>query len=80
MLAELKLTQWKKMGDHPLVTQETCNEFEYTEAKLDGAGFIDIWTIVYPGNYILEINNKFITIIGEEKAKIVFTSEQLSAK
>jgi hypothetical protein len=71
MTKEMKvvLTQWNKFGDHPLVTNETCSEFEYEESKNEGCGFINTWTIVRPGQYIVEINNLFIGVISEDKAK-----------
>ena len=69
MEMNVTLTKWEKFGDHPLVTDETSCEFEYEESKYEGCGFIDIWTIVRPGSYILEINGEFIAVIGEKKAQ-----------
>lgn len=65
---EAKITQWNKFGDHPLVKEINNHEFEYQEAKHEGAGSIN-WTIVYPGQYIVEINNEFIGVISKEKAQ-----------
>jgi len=74
MKAEITITQWNKMGDHPLVTNDTVEEFEYQEAKYNNAGFIDKWTIVYPGFYVLEVNGKFLSVIGPKKYKEIFES------
>lgn len=65
----VKLTQWNKIGDHPAVTLKCSAEFEYQEARKDGAGFIDIFTIVYPGNYVVEINGFFVGVISSSKAE-----------
>lgn len=67
----VKLTQWNKFGDHELVTQITNREFEYDEAKHEGAGVINKWDIIFPGQYIVEINEEYIGIISEKKAKII---------
>jgi len=72
MQADIKLTQWNTFGDHPLVTDKTCGEFEYQESKQEGCGFIDTWTIVRPGYYILEINGHFIQVLSPAKAREVF--------
>ncbi|MBC7473931.1 MAG: hypothetical protein H7263_06535 [Candidatus Sericytochromatia bacterium] len=66
---KVTLTQWNKIGDHPLVTLKCSAEFEYQEAKKDGAGFIESFTIVYPGQYIVEINGIYIGVISARKAK-----------
>lgn len=71
----VKLTQWNKLGDHPLVTNKHCAEFEYTEAAHQGAGFINSFTIVYPGSYIVEINGVYVGIINEAKAKEILNKE-----
>ena len=63
------LTQWNKMGDHPLVTLKCSAEFEYQEAKKEGAGFIESFTIVYPGQYIVQINGVYIGVISPQKAE-----------
>jgi len=76
MNAEIKVTQWFALGDHPLVTDETSHEFEFQEAKNEGAGFINKWTIVYPGMYILEINNQFITVLTQQRLNEIFAIEQ----
>lgn len=65
----IQLTQWNKFGDHALVQEITNKEFEYEEAKSEGAGAINHWFLVYPGQYIVEINNEFISVITEEKAQ-----------
>jgi hypothetical protein len=69
MQMQTKLTQWNKFGDHELVKEITNQEFEYQEAKEEGAGVINKWTIIYPGQYIVEINNEFIGVISKEKAE-----------
>lgn len=66
---ETKLTQWNKFGDHKLVKKITNKEFGFQEAKSKGAGVIDNWTVIYPGEYIVEVNDEFIGVISEEKAK-----------
>lgn len=66
---QTKLTQWNKFGDHELVKEITNHEFEYQEAKHEGAGAINNWTIIYPGQYIVEINHEFIGVISKEKAQ-----------
>lgn len=65
----VKLTQWNNFGDHDLVKVITNREYEYDEAKQNGAGIINNWYIIYPGQYIVEINEEFIAVIDEEKAK-----------
>lgn len=67
-----KLTQWKKLGDHPLVKEIENQEFEYQEAKYDGAVVINDYRIIYPGEYIVEINDEFVGIISEEKRNKIF--------
>lgn len=78
--AELKtkLTKWEKSGDHPLVRMEnTINEYEYTEAAAQGAGFINQWTIVYPGEYILEMNDIFTAVLPAEKIAEIYGIQYL---
>lgn len=70
-----QLIQWNKFGDYPLVTKEHCSEFEYTEAAYDGAGFINKFTIVYPGSYIVEINGVYVSVISEKKANEILKKE-----
>lgn len=64
---DIKFTQWNKFGDHPLVQQNTCREFEYEESAREGCGFINVFQIVQPGSYILEVNNVFVGVISEKK-------------
>ena len=70
---DIKLTQWNKLGDHDLVKEITTKEFEYEEAKNEGAGAINQWFIIYPGQYIVEINNEFISVISTEKAEKILS-------
>lgn len=70
---DVKLTQWNAFGDHDLVKEITNHEFEYQEAKSEGAGAINNWTIIYPGQYIVEINNVYIGTISSEKAQTILS-------
>lgn len=70
----VKLTQWNKSGDSQLVSNKTdIKEFEYVEAMSNGYGFINN-TIVYPGDYIVEINNIFTAVVSKEKGKELLNS------
>ncbi len=72
----IKFTQWNQFGDHPLVQKNTCHEFEYEESAREGCGFINVFQIVRPGNYILEINNVFVGIIPEKKYQEIINCEK----
>ena len=72
---DVKLTQWNKFGDHDLVKEITNKEFEYEEAKNEGAGAINQWFIIYPGQYIVEINGEFISVISTEKAEKIINQK-----
>lgn len=71
---KVQLTQWNKLGDHPLVKEITNKEFEYQEAKQEGAGAINDWQIVYPTQFIVEINGEYIAVINKEKAEKIKNS------
>jgi hypothetical protein len=71
-----QFTQWNKMGDHPLVKENSCFEFEYIQAVERGCGFIDTFKIVYPGNYIVEVNDVFVGVINQETYNKVNMAEQ----
>jgi hypothetical protein len=71
----VKLTQWKKIGDHPLVKENSCREFEYEEAASEGCGFINTFTIVYPGSYIVEVNDMYVGIVSEVKGRVILINE-----
>lgn len=75
-----KLTQWKKFGDHPLVKENSCHEFEYEEAASEGCGFINTFTIVNPGSYIVEINDMFIGVVSEVKGRAILINEPSEEK
>lgn len=64
---KVQFTKWNKHGDHNLVKKNKCKEFEYIEAEANGCGFINTFTIVHPGDYIVEINHVFITVISQKK-------------
>lgn len=72
MDAEITLTQWNNFGDHTLVTKQTSAEFPYQDDLAQGCGFINIWNVVRPGSYILEINGHFIKVLSEAQAREVF--------
>jgi hypothetical protein len=72
----VKMTQWNKMGDHELVKENTCREFEYTEAALEGCGVIHTFTIVHPTDYILEINSVYTGVISEATAKEILKNNK----
>ena len=69
MIMKVKLTEWNKLGDHPLVKEITNREFEYEEARQEGAGVINNWQLVYPSQFIVEINGEYIGVINKEKAE-----------
>ena len=71
----VKLTQWNKMGDHPLVSAEHCKEFEFMECAREGCGFINNFTIVHPNDYIVEINDVYVAVIGPVRAKEIMGDE-----
>jgi hypothetical protein len=73
---DVKLTQWKKHGDHPLVEENTCREFPYEDLASEGCGFINTFTTVYPGNYIVEINGIFIGVVSEVKGRAILVNEE----
>ena len=73
---DVKLTQWKKFGDHPLVKKSTVREFPYTELNNEGCGCINGFIIVRPNDYIVEINNVFISVIDEHTAKELINNKQ----
>ena len=62
-----KITQWTRMGDLTFVKENSCSRFEYKQAALEGCGFINIFTIVHPRDYIIEINDIFVGVISEDK-------------
>lgn len=70
-----KLTQWNKMGDHPLVKDNICQEFEYLEAQAIGCGFINTFIIVYPTDYIVEINNIYVGVIKQQIAELILQQQ-----
>lgn len=72
MIADVKLRRWSKMGDHPLVTEDTSAEFEYQELKAEGCGFIKTWTVVHPGDYLLEINDQYVCVLTPKQVKDIF--------
>jgi len=76
----VKLTQWKKIGDHPLVKENSCREFEYEDAATEGCGFINTFTIVTPGSYIVEINDVYIGIVSEVKGRAILINESNEVK
>lgn len=63
-----KIIPWSQMGDYPLVQENTCNDLKYTQAALQGCGFINTFTIVHPGDYIVEVNGVYVGVIGKEDA------------
>lgn len=65
---ELTLTKWLKHGDHPLVKENTVQEFTQQEMAYQGCGFVKVWIAVWPGSYILEINGEFVAVLNEETA------------
>lgn len=71
--AEVNLVQWNKFGDHPLVKKEHSSEFPYDELFNEGCGFINNFQVVHPGDFILEINGHFISVLSKEKFEEVFS-------
>lgn len=72
---KVDLTQWNKFGDHPLVKENTCKEYEYTEAAVEGAGMIDTYIIVWPTYYIVEINGVFVGVIPQARAEKILANK-----
>jgi hypothetical protein len=71
-----QFTQWNTMGDHPLVKENTCHEFEYEQAASRGCGFINTFIMVYPTNYIVEVNDVFVGVINQATYEQVKNKEQ----
>lgn len=69
------LTQWHKLGDHPLVTEITNQEFDYQESKAYGAAAINNRILVYPGQYIVEVNNIFVGVISKETGEKILSGK-----
>jgi hypothetical protein len=74
---QFQFTKWNQFGDHPLVKKNECHEFEYIEAENEGCGFINTFTIVHPGDYILEINHIFVAVISSQKYDKIKDAEVL---
>lgn len=72
---EINLVQWNKMGDHELVRENTFKEFEYEELANSGCGFIGNGQIVYPGDFLLEINGHVLSVLSPKKMSEVFNVE-----
>jgi hypothetical protein len=77
---DVKLTQWNKHGDHPLVKENSCKEFEYEDAANEGCGFINVFTVVNPGSYIVEINDIYVGVVSEIKGHAILIDEPSRAK
>lgn len=71
-----QFTQWNTMGDHPLVKENTCHEFEYEQAASRGCGFINTFTIIYPTNYLVEVNDVFVGVINQATYEQVKHNEE----
>lgn len=69
------LTQFNKPGDHKLIKEITNQEFEYQESKAYGAYAIFDRILIYPGQYIVEVNDIFVGVISEENAQKILSKE-----
>lgn len=71
-----EFTKWNKMGDHNLVEMTTTvKEFEYEESMDEGCGFVENVIIVRPGDYIVEYNGKFVSVISESRYNSISEEE-----
>lgn len=74
---QTKLTQWHKLGDHSLVKEITNQEYDYQESKYYGAAVIYDRVLIFPGQYIVEVNDIFVGVISEENGNKILSQEAL---